>query len=95
MAFQPKEIKRLTDLAEEMVKLIEDRDSSNEAVVAFGRIGTVCTKAISADAAAAAKRTTRTTNITKFQTARQARANNKKGGGTSNSRQGAQQTATK
>jgi hypothetical protein len=80
MAFLPEEITRLKTLADEMAKLIENKDTSNEAVVAFGRIGNACTRAIAMDAAQTAKRTTRTDNVTKLRTARENRKAAKKGG---------------
>lgn len=80
MAFKPEEIKKFQDMADEMARLIEDRDStSNEAAIAYSKIGRVCARAIAEDAALAAKRTTRASNVTKFQTARQTR-NSKRNG---------------
>ena len=97
MAFTSEEIKKFQDMADEMARLIEDRDTtSNEAVTAYGKIGRVCTKAIAEDAALAAKRTTRATNVTRFQTARQNRNSKRNGaipqptaarGGTSSAQQ--------
>ncbi len=80
MAFRPEEIKRLEALSEEMVKLLQDQETSNEANVAYGRIGNACTKALASHASIEAKKTTRTGNITKFQAARQARAQARKKG---------------
>ncbi len=80
MAFLPAEITRLKALSDEMVTLIQNKDTSNEGAVAYSRIGKVCTRAIATDAAQAAKRTTRADNVTKFQTARQNRTAAKKGG---------------
>ena len=79
MAFRPEEIKRLEALSDEVIKLLQDKETSNEANVAFGRIGNACTKALAAHASMEAKKTTRTGNITKFQAARQARAQARKG----------------
>src|SRR5690242_9123784 len=96
MAFLPEEITRLKNLADEMAKLIENKDTSNEAVVAFGRIGSACTKAIALDAALTAKRTTRTDNVTRLRTARENRRVAKKGGASGTQGQGsAQQTASR
>lgn len=80
MAFRPEEIKRLQELSDEVIKLLQDKETSNEANVAFGRIGTACTKALATHASTEAKKTTRTGNITKFQAARQARAQARKKG---------------
>ncbi len=80
MAFTPEEITRLKTMSDEMITLIQSKDTSNEGAVAFSRIGKVCTKAMATDAAQAAKRTTRADNVTKFQTARQQRTAAKKGG---------------
>jgi hypothetical protein len=80
MAFKPEEIKKFQDMADEMARLIEDRDNtSNEASIAYSKIGRVCSRAIAEDAALAAKRTARATNVTRFQTARQNR-NSKRNG---------------
>jgi hypothetical protein len=79
MAFRPEEITRFQTLADEMAKLIEDQEASSEAVVAYGKIGGVCTRALAANAAADAKRTTRSGHVQKFQTARQTRIQRKKG----------------
>lgn len=85
MAFTPDEIKKFQALADEMAKLIEDPDStSNEASVAYGKIGRVCANVLSRHAALEAKRATRSTHVTKFQASRTARAEKtrqKKGGG--------------
>ena len=82
MAFKPEEITKFQQMSDEMAKLIEDRDStSNEASIAYSKIGRVCARALATDAAVAAKRETRAANVTKFQTARQNR-NAKKGGST-------------
>lgn len=84
MAFTPDEIKKFQSLADEMAQLIEDLEgTSNEASVAYGKIGRVCANVLSRHAAVEAKRTTRTTHVTKFQASRNARAEkarNKKGG---------------
>jgi hypothetical protein len=96
MAFLSHEIERLKALSDEMAKLIENKDTSNEAVVAFGRIGNACTKAIALDAALTAKRTTRTDNVTRLRTARENRRAAKKGNAPSPQGQGsAQQTASR
>ncbi len=100
MAFLPQEITRLKEIADEMAKLIENRDTSNEAVVAFGSIGRACTRALSRDAALAARRETRANNVTKFQTARQNRMAAKKGNtpssqGSAQGQGSAQQTASR
>ena len=78
MAFRPEEIKRLEALSDEIIKLLQDKETSNEANVAFGRIGNACTKALATHASMEAKKTTRTGSITKFQAARQARAHARK-----------------
>ena len=80
MAFLSEEINRFKTLSDEMVKLVENKDTSSEAAVVCGRIGKVCTNAIARDAAQAAKRQARADNVTKFQTARQKRMEAKKGG---------------
>lgn len=73
--FTEDEIKKFQGLADEMAKLIEDpEDTSNEASVAYGKIGRVCANVLSRHAAMEAKRTARAGHVTKFQTARQARA---------------------
>jgi hypothetical protein len=75
MAFTEAEIKKFQALADEMAQLIEDADgTSNEASVAYGKIGRVCANVLSRYAAAEAKRTARAGHVTKFQTARQSRA---------------------
>jgi hypothetical protein len=80
MAFKPEEITKLQAMADEMATLIEDRDNtSNEAAIAYSKIGRVCARAIAEDAALAAKRTTRATNVTRFQTARQNRNSKRPG----------------
>ena len=82
MAFRPEEIKKFQDMSDEMAKLIEDRENtSNEASIAYSKIGRVCARAVAENASLAAKRETRAANVTKFQTARQNR-NAKKGGAT-------------
>jgi hypothetical protein len=74
MAFTDPEIKKFQALADEMAQLIEDPDgTSNEASVAYGKIGRVCANVLSRHAAMEAKRTTRAGHVTKFQTSRQAR----------------------
>ena len=79
MAFKPEEIKKFQDMADDMAKRIEDREStSNEASIAYSKIGRVCAKARAEDAALTAKRSTRAASVTQFQTARQNR-NAKKG----------------
>ena len=86
MAFTEAEIKKFQTLADEMAQLIEDPDgTSNEASVAYGKIGRVCANVLSRHAAMEAKRSTRAGHVTKFQTSRQARTEkirNKKRGGT-------------
>jgi len=73
--FTEDEIKKFQTLADEMAQLIEDPDgTSNEASVAYGKIGRVCANVLSRHAAMEAKRTTRAGHVTKFQTSRQARA---------------------
>ena len=100
--FTEAEIKKFQTLADEMAQLIEDPDgTSNEASVAYGKIGRVCANVLSRHAAMEAKRTTRAGHVTKFQTSRQTRAEkvrNKKRGGsasagpaTSTTNQGTQQ----
>jgi hypothetical protein len=80
MAFKPEEIKKFQDMADEMARLIEDRDTtSNEASIAYSKIGRVCSRAIAEDAALAAKRTARANNVTKFQAARQNRNSKRPG----------------
>ena len=83
--FTEAEIKKFQALADEMAQLIEDPDgTSNEASVAYGKIGRVCANVLSRNAAMEAKRTTRAGHVTKFQASRQARAEkvrNKKHGG--------------
>ena len=82
MAFKPEEIKKFQDMANDMAKSIEDfANTSNEAAVAYSRIGRICARAVAVDAAANAKRTTRAENSARFQAARQAR-NNKRPGAT-------------
>lgn len=74
MAFKPEEITKLQTMADDMAKLIEDGDNtSNDAAVAYGKIGRICVRALAEDAALAAKRTTRADSVIKFQAARQAR----------------------
>jgi len=74
MAFRPEEITKLQTLADEMAKLIEDGDNtSNNAAVAYSKIGRICVRALAEDAALSAKRTTRADSVVKFQAARQAR----------------------
>ena len=74
MAFRPEEITRLQTLADEMATLIEDGDNtSNNAAVAYSKIGRICVRALAEDAALLAKRTTRADSVVKFQAARQAR----------------------
>jgi hypothetical protein len=90
MAYKADEVKWFQETADEMAKRIEDRDNtSNEAAVAYSRIGRICARALASDAALSAKRTQRATHVTKFQAARQAR-NNK--GGAAGQAQGAAQT---
>jgi len=73
--FTEDEIKKFQTLADEMAQLIEDPDgTSNEASVAYGKIGRVCANVLSRHAAMEAKRTTRAGHVTKFQTSRQTRA---------------------
>lgn len=83
--FTDAEIKKFQELSEEMARLIEDPDgTSNEASVAYGKIGRVCSNVLARHAAMEAKRTTRSGHVTKFQNARQSRAEkvrNKKHGG--------------
>jgi hypothetical protein len=75
MAFTESEIKKFQSLADEMAQMIEDPDgTSNEASVAYGKIGRVCANVLSRHAAMEAKRTARAGHVTKFQTARQSRA---------------------
>jgi hypothetical protein len=79
---------RWQTLANEVAQLIEDPDgTSNEASVAYGKIGRVCANVLSRHAAMEAKRTTRAGHVTKFQTSRQTRAEKvrtkKRGGGIS------------
>ena len=85
MAFTENEIQKFQALADEMSKLIEDPDgTSNEASVAYGKIGRVCANVLSLHAAMEAKRTARASHVTKFQASRQSRAEkirNKKRGG--------------
>ena len=74
MAFTEAEIKKFQTLADEMAQLIEDPDgTSNEASVAYGKIGRVCANVLSRHAAMEAKRSTRAGHVTKFQTSRQKR----------------------
>lgn len=85
--FTEVEIKKFQSLADEMAQLIEDPDgTSNEASVAYGKIGRVCANVLSRHAAMEAKRSTRAGHVTKFQTSRQTRAekvrNKKQGAGT-------------
>jgi hypothetical protein len=100
--FTEEEIKKFQSLSDEMSQLIEDPDgTSNEAAVAYGKIGRICSNVLSRHAAMEAKRTARAGHVTKFQTSRQARAekvrNKKRGGGagtgpaTSPTNQGSQQ----
>lgn len=83
--FTEAEIKKFQELADEMAKLIEDPDgTSNEASVAYGKIGRVCAGVLARHAAMEAKRSARAGHVTKFQSARQSRAEkvrNKKRGG--------------
>ena len=59
MAFRPEEITKLQTLADEMAQLIEDGDNtSNNAAVAYSKIGRICVRALAEDAALSAKRTT-------------------------------------
>lgn len=86
MAFTESEIKKFQSLADEMAQLIEDPDgTSNEASVAYGKIGRVCANVLSRHAAMEAKRTARATHVTKFQASRQSRTekirNKKRGTG--------------
>ncbi len=75
MAFTESEIKKFQSLADEMAQLIEDPEgTSNEASVAYGKIGRICANVLARHAAAEAKRTARAGHVTKFQTARQSRA---------------------
>ena len=70
MAFRPEEITKLQTLADEMAKLIEDGDNtSNNAAVAYSKIGRICVRALAEDAALSAKRTTRADSVVKFQAA--------------------------
>lgn len=86
MAFTSDEIKKFQALADEMAKLIEDPDgTSNEASVAYGKIGRVCAIVLSRHAALEAKRTMRTTHATKFKASRDTRTEkvrSRKSGGT-------------
>jgi hypothetical protein len=54
MAFLPEEIQRIQALSDEMVKLIENKDTSSNAAVAFSKIGKICTRALAEHAALAA-----------------------------------------
>jgi hypothetical protein len=82
--FTEQEIKKFQALADEMAQLIEDPDgTSNEASVAYGKIGRVCANVLSRHAAMEAKRTTRAGHVTRFKTSRQTRSDkirNKKPG---------------
>jgi hypothetical protein len=84
MAFTEPEIKKFQELSDEMAKLIEDPEgTSNEASVAYGKIGRVCANVLSRHAAQEAKRSTRSNHVTKFQASRTTRAEkarSKKGG---------------
>lgn len=74
MAFRQEEITKLQTLADEMARLIEDRDNtSNNAAVAYSRIGRICVRALAQSAALNAARTTRDDHVAKFQAARQTR----------------------
>ena len=74
MAFRPEEITKLQTMADEMARLIEDRDNtSNNAAIAYSKIGRICVRALADEAALSAKRTTRADSVVKFQAARQAR----------------------
>ena len=74
MAFTEPEIKKFQTLADEMARLIEDPDgTSNEASVAYGKIGRVCANVLSRHAAQEAKRTTRADHVTRFKDSRQKR----------------------
>ncbi|GLV56325.1 hypothetical protein KDH_31660 [Dictyobacter sp. S3.2.2.5] len=78
MALRPEEVQHLEGLVEDMIKRIEDTNTSNEAAVVYGRIGNACTKTLAIEAAAAAKRTARTNNVTKFRASRENRLNSRK-----------------
>lgn len=91
MAYKPEEIKWFQETSDEMAKRIENRDdTSNEAAIAYSRIGRICVRALAEDAALSAKRTQRATHVTKFQAARQARSKKKDA-----TNQGASQTQNK
>lgn len=85
MAFTAAEIQKLTELSDEMAKLIEDVDNtSNEASVIWGQAGRMFARGLARHAAIEAKKTTRATHTTKFQNSRQVRmekTRNKKNGG--------------
>jgi hypothetical protein len=74
MAFRPEEITKLQTMADEMARLIEDRDNtSNNAAIAYSRIGRICVRALAQSAALHAARSTRDDHVAKFQAARQTR----------------------
>ncbi len=74
MAFRPEEITKLQSLADEMARLIEDRDNtSNNAAIAYSKIGRVCVRALAQSAALTAARSTRDDHVARFHAARQTR----------------------
>ena len=74
MAFRPEEITKLQSMADEMAKLIEDRDNtSNNAAIAYSKIGRVCVRSLAQNAAMSAAKTTRDDHVARFQAARQTR----------------------
>ncbi len=90
MALNAQEVQRLQTLSDELAKLVEDKDAtSNEASVAYGKIGRICARALAVEAAAAAKRGKRDEHVKKFQAARQTRLQKKGGAGTTSPAQSA------
>jgi hypothetical protein len=78
--FLPDEIKFFETLSEDMLKRMADVNASSSATVACSKIGRICTRVLAEHAALDAKRNTRAGRVTKFQAARQARKDAKKGG---------------
>jgi hypothetical protein len=79
MALTQAEVKRLTELSDEMTKLIEDPvNTSNEAAVIWGRAGHIFTRGLASHAAAEAKKSKRAEGAGKFKASRQVRMEKKK-----------------